>query len=478
VQRRLFHGLTIKTALVLGFGATFGLWLFAGFHFASRISDVQREAATVNTRYMQAQELLSTVRTQVLLGSVYVRDALLDPDEATISDYRAHFDETYRVAIETLDRYVPVLDTAAERQRIAGLRRELIEFRTTSLDVLATDRKAWATQARVLISRRVMPRRDAVLRVSDEVQALNRTSFVDQRRAMADLYGSTQQRIWQRLGVALAASLAIAVLATFYVGRLEQDLRRQRSKEQQNSQDLQRLSAKLVTAQEEERRTIARELHDEVGQLLMAVKVELAVVRRAADPGNAARALDDAQAISDTALNTIRDLSRLLHPSLLDDLGLPAAVEWYLNGFGKRHDLRVEVLHERMDERLAPEIEAAAYRIVQEASTNVAKHAHATTCRVYLQRLPNTVLITIEDDGEGFDPTQRPGETASRGLGLIGIRERVVQLAGSIRVESGVGRGTRLTVELPARARVAGAENDEQGAPSAAVFGAREVSRG
>jgi signal transduction histidine kinase len=115
---------------------------------------------------------------------------------------------------------------------------------------------------------------------------------------------------------------------------------------------------------------------------------------------------------------------------------------------GKRQLLRVDVLADRMDERLAPETEAAAYRIVQEALTNVIKHAHARSCRVYLQRLTNTLRVTIEDDGVGFEPVLAG---ASGGLGLIGIRERVAQVRGTIRLEAAPGKGTRLTVELPAR---------------------------
>src|SRR2546421_11628186 len=111
-----------------------------------------------------------------------------------------------------------------------------------------------------------------------------------------------------------------------------------------------------------------------------------------------------------------------------------------------------------MDQPLTPEIEASAYRIVQEALTNIAKHARATKCRVYLQRLANTVLITIEDNGAGFDlaDVERAGGRA--GLGLIGIRERASQLRGTVRLESAPGKGTRLTVELPARSRPSVAE--------------------
>jgi hypothetical protein len=106
-----------------------------------------------------------------------------------------------------------------------------------------------------------------------------------------------------------------------------------------------------------------------------------------------------------------------------------------------------------MNDRLLPEIEAAAYRIVQEALTNVAKHAQATACRVDLQRLPNALLITIEDDGIGFDLIGAEQAGVRRGLGLIGIRERVSQLQGGVRLESAPGKGTRVTVKLPARSR-------------------------
>jgi signal transduction histidine kinase len=106
-----------------------------------------------------------------------------------------------------------------------------------------------------------------------------------------------------------------------------------------------------------------------------------------------------------------------------------------------------------MDQRLAPQTETAVYRIIQEALTNVAKHAKATSCRVYLQGLTNTILITIEDDGVGFDPGDTRSASDPRGLGLVGIRERVAQLHGTVRLESAPGKGTRLTVELPGEPR-------------------------
>jgi signal transduction histidine kinase len=145
----------------------------------------------------------------------------------------------------------------------------------------------------------------------------------------------------------------------------------------------------------------------------------------------------------------VRDLSQLLHPSMLDDLGLPDTLKWYLHGFSQRTGVRAELVQDQMDERLAPEVEVSAYRIIQEALTNVAKHAHATLCRVYVQRLPHSLLITVEDDGVGADAQGRLSEANGRGLGLVGIRERASALSGTVGFDSASGKGTRLTVELP-----------------------------
>jgi signal transduction histidine kinase len=443
---------TIRAALVLGFGLTFGIWVFAGYHFAQRLADVEQRAAAINARYMRAQELLSSVRAQVLLGSVYVRDALLDPNPSADA-YRRQVEDSYEAADDALQQYVPVLDSAAERQQVARLRHEIDDFRDTMLGVLATDSRLWAREARALLRTRVVPKREMVIRLSEEVQALNRGVFMQQQAATTEMYRMTQRRTWQSLGAALAASACIALFAAVYAGRLENRIRQQRAREIQTTQDLQHLSAKLIHAQEEERRSIARELHDEVGQVLTAIKVELAVAQhRIEAEGGTAEALRDVRTITDGAVQTVRDLSHLLHPALLDDLGLPAAVEWYLRGFSRRHGLRADLLQDRMEERLTYETEVASYRIIQEALTNVVKHAHATACRVYLQRLANTVLITVEDDGTGFDSNE-PATVRSGGLGLVGIRERVAQLRGTLRIESASGKGARLTVELPAQSR-------------------------
>jgi len=444
----------IRAAVFVGFGLVAGIWVSAGYYFTGRMAELERRSSDINARYTHAQDLLTTVRGHVLMGSVYVRDALLDPNPATADEYRRQLEESYRTADEALQGYVPIVDVPGEHLRIERLRREIEDFRRTLFDVLGTDNRRWPAEARELLRRRIMPKREGVMHVSEEVQALNRSAFVQQQLDIASLYRATQQRVWQTVGLALAASVAIALIATLYAGRLEQRLQKQRARDVETARDLQRLSSQLLTAQEEERRSIARELHDEVGQVLTAIKVELAVAQRHVEAaGGNIGVLHDARTITDGALHTVRDLSRLLHPSMLDDLGLPATIDWYLKGFGRRHGVRIELLQQGMDGRLASETEAGIYRIVQEALTNVAKHAQASTCRVFLQRLTNTVLVTIEDDGVGFRPEDISVPGASRGIGLVGVRERVAQLRGELRLESGPGKGTRLTVEVPARPR-------------------------
>jgi signal transduction histidine kinase len=444
----------MRASVFAGFGLVAGIWLFAGYYFSGRMAELEERSTAINARYTRAQDQLTTVRGQVLMGSVYVRDALLDPNPGNAEEYRRQLEESYRTADEALKGYVPVLDVPGEQQRIARLRREIDDFRKTLLEVLSTDPRAWPAEARGLLRGRIMPKREGVMRISEEVQALNRSAFVQQQLDIAALYRATQRRVWQTVGLALAASIAIALLATLYASRLEQRLQRQRLRDAETTRDLQRLSSQLLTAQEEERRSIARELHDEVGQVLTAIKVELAIAERAVDAaGGDIAALRNARGIADGALHTVRDLSRLLHPAMLDDLGLGPAIDWYLKGFGRRHGLKIELLQDGFEGRVAADTEAAIYRIVQEALTNVAKHAQATTVRVFLQRLPHTLLVTIEDDGVGFRPEDVSAPGTTRGIGLVGIRERVMQLRGDLRLETAPGKGTRLTVEVPARAR-------------------------
>ncbi len=449
VSMALHERVTIRGALLVGFGVTLGLWLLVGYRVTLQFAEAQMDAEAKNARYIQAQNLLTTVRLQVLSASVMLRDALLDPEHDGVEEHRLDILRGYDSIDELLEQYVPFVGSADERESIAQLRKEIRDFQAGSNEVLAIDSRTWPADERLLL-RRFMPEREAVIRVSEQVQTLNRNAYIQQQRTLRELQGATQRQIWTVFGIAIGVSLAIAWLASSHATKLERRLVEQRAREEQIGADLHRLSARLVQVQEDEQRRIARELHDEVGQALSAVKLQLVVAQRRLERAdNAAQLLADAEASADSALRTVRDMSRWLHPSALDDLGLVAAVESQVGDFRRRQGLQIEFSHGGLDGRLDSETERAIYRIVQETLTNIAKHAHATTVRVRLLAGPEQVHVVVEDNGTGFDvvDVERPGKR--RGLGLLGMRERSAQLGGIVRIESQRGKGTRIEVQLP-----------------------------
>jgi signal transduction histidine kinase len=186
-------------------------------------------------------------------------------------------------------------------------------------------------------------------------------------------------------------------------------------------------------------------LHDEVGQALTAVKMDIGIALRADVDARVRSALEEARDISETTLKSVRDMSQLLHPSILDDFGLPSTLTTYLRNFSQRSGIRAQ-LAEAMETRLAPEIELCVYRIVQEALSNVARHSGATACTVTFGAEDDVLRLVIEDNGQGLGPaTDRLGH----GLGLIGMRERAQALGGTFTALDRVGGGTIISVRLP-----------------------------
>jgi signal transduction histidine kinase len=440
---------SFRAALALGFCVTLGLWLYTGYAFTNRIEKVRREAGAAAARYTQAQELLSSVRAQVLVSSIRVRDALLDPDPEMLTLHRNELDANARLIDEALATYEPVLHAADENARIRALRDEVARFHQTSLRVLADASGRNPKSIREILNADIVPRREAAINISEEIARMNRGAFIDQQTEIGEIHRSAELESRQRLGMALVVGLGVLLLTSLYAGRLESRLRTQMDRDARMSLELQQTAAKILNAQEEERRTIARELHDEVGQVLTAIRVELDVAQRTMEQrGGSGEMLAEAQTITDGALQTVRSLSQLLHPAALDDLGLPAVIEASLRGLQRRHNIRAEFDQTAWPAEVPREVELAAYRIVQEGLTNVTKHAQATQCRVKLTGLSDRLLVEVEDNGVGFvDDTDRP--IIARGLGLVSVRERAARLGGTCNIFSHPGEGTRLIVSFP-----------------------------
>lgn len=208
------------------------------------------------------------------------------------------------------------------------------------------------------------------------------------------------------------------------------------------------LSRQLIEAQETERRRLAYELHDEFGQVTTALKLSLQTLGRS---GQALSPLDDSIAMVDRLLQQVRELSLDLRPSLLDDFGLGAAVRWLVRRQAERAELVATVGGDVEGERFPPEVEIAAFRTVQEAVTNVARHAGAPHLTVELHRRAGALEVVVRDDGAGFD-VAAVRERARQGLslGLLGLEERVRLAGGSIEIESARGQGTEIRALFPA----------------------------
>lgn len=222
--------------------------------------------------------------------------------------------------------------------------------------------------------------------------------------------------------------------------------------ERKNTQVILReYSRRLVEAQEMERKKIARELHDEIGQILTAVRISLQSMQRTCQIEDSAR-IDDSIVVIDEALDRVRELSLELRPALLDDLGLAAALRWYLKRYCERTAIQGEVDSNFDDDlRLPRKLETACFRISQEALTNVARHAEASQVRISLDRTEDEFRLNISDDGRGFDAAAVLASASAESFGLHGIEERAFGVGGRIEIQSRPGHGTQLIAHFPLR---------------------------
>jgi PAS domain S-box-containing protein len=213
---------------------------------------------------------------------------------------------------------------------------------------------------------------------------------------------------------------------------------------------LRQLSVRLLRTQDEERRRIARELHDSTGQKLAALAMNLSLIGKSAETldARARKALTESLALLDRSSRDIRTLSYLLHPPLLDERGLAAAVRWFADGFTQRSGVQVTLEVPPDLQRLPEEIEMALFRIVQEGLTNIHRHSESSTAMIRLMVDQQQVQMEMRDAGKGLPKPRSDGYVAPLGVGITGMRERVIQLGGQMKMESG-SRGTTVSVTLP-----------------------------
>jgi signal transduction histidine kinase len=299
-----------------------------------------------------------------------------------------------------------------------------------------------------------MSRRNAMLQIADRIALVNEHGL---NRAEERLQAATQglrRTLLITFGVTLAGGIVLALLTVGYTLRLERELERRLEENAGARADLQELSARLLRAQENERRTLARELHDEVGQSLSAILMEADNADCAEGPGEIREHLDAIKRLAEKTVNEVRDLALLLRPSMLDDFGLVPALKWHAREMSKRTGLNVVVDADDDADDLPDDHKTCIYRLVQEAVNNATRHANARTVEVVVKHEGARVRFTVRDDGGGFDTR------FVRGLGILGMEERVRRLGGELKIDSQLGRGTLIAAELPV---VELARNNENG---------------
>ena len=230
------------------------------------------------------------------------------------------------------------------------------------------------------------------------------------------------------------------------------------------NRNLRELSARLMRLQDDERRRIARELHDSVGQTLAALAMNLAMVRNDVERlARTAATLNDSDNLIREMSSEVRTISHLLHPPLLDEAGLASAIRWYADGFAQRSQIRVDLDLPEDFERLPGEMETAIFRVVQECLTNIHRHSESSIAKIHVRHRHDQVFVSIEDRGKGI-PLEKQEEmatTGTPGVGIRGMRERLRQLGGTLDIKSN-GHGTTVTVQLPV-----GEKQEDQATPVA-----------
>src|ERR1039457_6072393 len=398
----------------------------------------------IRGRYLSQNHDLNDIRSDVYLSGTYVRDYLLEPDPVRAEVYRTSLEDVRKHMESALELYGHQTGPA-EAQHYSALRAELMDYWGILAPVFQWDPLQRRRSGYTFLRDEVFPRRQNMLAISDRIAAINEQQLTAGNNQVVSLLLRFQTRVLVTLVAALVLGFGMASFTTRRILKLEDQARLRYEETADARSQLKDLSARLVQAQETERRALSRELHDEVGQSLSAVLIEL----RNLSTGLALRSEQQAQnqvetirGLVESTIRVVRNMALLLRPSMLDDLGLVPALKWQAREVSKRTSMDVSVAADMPDD-LPDDFKTCIYRVVQEALHNCASHARAKSVRIRVQQEPGRLTLCIQDDGQGFDSNQ------VKGLGLLGIQERVAQLGGKCVVHSEPGTGTILTVELP-----------------------------
>jgi signal transduction histidine kinase len=444
-----------RVALALGFGGLLSIMGLAGFDALRVLQQFRRSDDQIRSRYLSENHVLNDIRSDVYVSGTYVRDYLLEPEPPRADAYRVNLEQVRKHMQAALDSYGRQV-APAEAQHYTALRAELADYWTILASIFQWDAAERRRSGYSFLRDEVFPRRQNMLALAGRIDNLNEQQLDAGNRQVVSLLLSFQTRLLLTLLAALALGLSLALFTMRKIFKLEDQARLQYVEVAEARTQLKELSARLVQAQEEERRSLSRELHDEVGQALSAVLVELhnlsgGIAVRSEEQSR--RHVETIKGLVERTVRVVRNMALLLRPSMLDDLGLIPALKWQARETSKSTSMDVTVAAELDSDELPDEYKTCIYRVVQEALRNCERHSEATSVGIRVELAQDRLRLTIRDNGQGFDVEH------TKGLGLLGIEERVTRLGGTFQVHTNSRSGTTLAVELPLTPEKSAGEN-------------------
>lgn len=429
----------LELVLLAGFGSMMLLASLLGFSQIRRSAALQRELIEAQERYAHTERLVSDLRADLYRISLDIRDFLLDRDVSDSAEVRQEILESRQRILRSLNELEKALGPAAEPKSLALLRERLDGFFALLGPPLEWKPEVKLALGGSYVRRVLLGRRAEISEIAGQLQALNYENLKRAQQRLLEAQQDFRRRLNRLTYSVLVLSAVVAIASIWWIFRLEQ---RARAAER----EMRELSQKLVQAQEAERKRLSLELHDQVGQMLTAIRMEIANLGRIGpnDPERFREHVLQAKQVAEGAMKTVRDLAMGLRPSMLDDLGLGPAVEWLCREFSRTSGIPADVEIDGALGRLTEAQKTGLFRVVQESLTNVMRHARARRVSVRLKEGDGRVVLLVQDDGRGIQNGK-----GRRGLGLLGMEERIRELGGVFAVESAPGAGTKIRAEIP-----------------------------
>jgi signal transduction histidine kinase len=428
-------------ALAGGFGGLLLIMAAAQLGTLFMINGLRNSSHQAEQRFLERSRILEEIRSSIYLSGTVARDSLLAPTGGAPSEL-AEVNRLHQQTNAALAEYRKSLEPE-ESAPFASLRSEIEGYWQVLNRTFAwtdSERKKFRYQ---FFYSELVPRRTVMLQIADQVGQLNERVLLRGDEQVARLFETLRLGLMGMLVLTLIGGLALATYASAAILRLQDQVRARLEENIEAKKSLRELSAKLLRAQEEERRALSRELHDEAGQSFSAILLETENLLDTEHGSAATPHLLSIRNLAQRGMAETRNMALLLRPSMLDDFGLVPALNWQAKETAKRTGLKVQMSAAELPRDLPEEHKTCIYRVVQEALNNVVRHAQASAAHVRLQWENERINLIVQDDGTGFDAER------VRGLGLLGMEERVHHLGGVFTVDSHPGRGTLLTIQLP-----------------------------